>query len=242
MLAVGGALGLLAALVVLAAVLGLGPFGDNDTTESLGSGEFIARGDEVCRRAHDQFAELQPNPPITAQKAAALQEELIQISEGELDQIRALDAPPEVEEALNRYLRAREQGIALLKEGLRPPRTTTPSHTTRRGRGSPTARPIAWSWRRRWASASAARCRPGAPAGRAAAYPRRSRRRLPRFRRRPPRSCWASQPKPIVIARLPAPASHIPARAPGREKAGERDHSASVASSVPRSHARAHQS
>jgi hypothetical protein len=118
-LAVAGALGLLAVIVALAAVLDLGPFGDDGTTESLSRAEFIAKGDEVCRRAHDQFAELQPSPPTTAQKAAALQEELIQISESELDRIRALDVPPEVEEALNRYLRAREQGIALLREGLR---------------------------------------------------------------------------------------------------------------------------
>jgi hypothetical protein len=117
-LAVAGALGLLAAIVALAALLDLGPFGDDGTTESLSRAEFIAKGDEICRRAHDQFAELQPNPPITAQKAAALQEELIQISEGELSRIRALDAPPEIEVALNRYLRAREQGIALLGEGL----------------------------------------------------------------------------------------------------------------------------
>ena len=117
-MAVAGGLGLLA-IVALAALLDLGPFGNDDTTASLTTAEFTARGDDICRRAHDQFAELQPSPPITAQKAAALQEELIQISESELDRIRALDVPPEVEEALNRYLRAREQGIALLREGLR---------------------------------------------------------------------------------------------------------------------------
>jgi hypothetical protein len=111
------ALGLLAVLVALAVVFELGPFGDGGDT-SLTKAEFTAKGDQVCERAHDQFAELQPNPPITAQKAAALQDELIQISESELSQIRALDAPPEVQEGLDRYLRAREQGIALLKRGL----------------------------------------------------------------------------------------------------------------------------
>lgn len=117
-MAVVSALGVLAAIVLIAVVANLGPFEDEDTA-TLSKAEFLSEGDQVCQRAHDQFAELQPSPPITADKAAALQEELIQISEGELRQIRALDAPPEVEAALNRHLRAREQGIALLKAGLR---------------------------------------------------------------------------------------------------------------------------
>jgi hypothetical protein len=38
------------------------------------------------------------------------------------------------------------------------------------------------------------------------------------------------------------PASHIPCRAPGRENEAERDQTTSVAISVPRNHASAHQS
>ena len=118
-LVVAGALAVLAAVVAVAAVSDLGPFGDDDTTASLTKAEFIAKGDEVCNRAHDQFAELQQKPPNSAEGAAALTQNLIQISENELSQIRALDAPPEVEEALDRYLRAREQGIAVLEQGPR---------------------------------------------------------------------------------------------------------------------------
>jgi hypothetical protein len=115
--AVAGALGLLA-IVVLAALLDLGPFGGDGTTASLSKAEFIARGDEVCQRAHDRFAELQKEPPNSAEGAVALTQNLIEISEDELNQIRALDAPLEIEEALDRYLEAREQGIALLEQGL----------------------------------------------------------------------------------------------------------------------------
>jgi hypothetical protein len=114
--AVLGALGLLAVIVVLAALLDLGPFEDEDT--SLTRAELTARGDEACKRAHQQFAELQKNPPNSAEGAVALTQNLVEISENELSQIRALDAPPEVQPALDRYLRAREQGIALLKRGL----------------------------------------------------------------------------------------------------------------------------
>jgi hypothetical protein len=117
------ALGALAALVVIvavAAVLGLGPFGDDDeATTTLTTAEFTARGDQICKRAHDQFAELQKAPPNSAEGAATLTQNLIEISEEELGQIHSLDAPAEVEPALNRYLEAREQGIDLLQQGLK---------------------------------------------------------------------------------------------------------------------------
>ncbi len=112
-----GALVVLAALVALAAALDLGPFGGNDG-DALSEAEFTAEGDQICERAHDQFAELQTAPPNSAEGAAALTQDLIEISEGELDRIRSLDAPAAVEPALERYLRAREQGIAILKQGL----------------------------------------------------------------------------------------------------------------------------
>lgn len=114
--AVLGGLGLLAVIVALAALFELGPFEDEGS--SLTQAQFIARGDQACKRAHDQFAELQKNLPNSAEGAVGLTENLVEISEGELSQIRALDAPPEVQGALDRYLRAREQGIALLEQGL----------------------------------------------------------------------------------------------------------------------------
>jgi hypothetical protein len=112
-----GALGLVVVIVALAALLDLGPFEDEDAA-ALSKAEFIATGDEICERAHDQFAELQPNPAATPEAAAATQRELIEIAESEVAQIRALDAPPDLEAARDRYLRAREQGIDLLKRGL----------------------------------------------------------------------------------------------------------------------------
>jgi hypothetical protein len=117
--AVLGALAVLAALVALAAVLDLGPFGgDDDETATLTEAQFIAKGDEICEEAHDQFAELQKTPPNSAEGAATLTQNLIEISEEELSKIHSLDVPADLVPALNRYLRAREQGIALLEQGL----------------------------------------------------------------------------------------------------------------------------
>jgi hypothetical protein len=85
---------------------------------TLSKSEFIARGDAICKQAHDQYAQLQKNPPATAPEAAALTQKLIGISQSELSQLQDLNAPSEVQPALDRYLKAREQGIALLKKGL----------------------------------------------------------------------------------------------------------------------------
>jgi hypothetical protein len=116
--AVLGALALLALIVALAAVFGLGPFGDSDGGTTLTKTQFTAEADQACQQAHDKYAELQKSPPNSAQGAADLTQNLIDISENELGQIRALDAPQEVQRALDRYLAAREQGIAELKKGL----------------------------------------------------------------------------------------------------------------------------
>ena len=94
---------------------GGGESGDGAPSES----DFIAQGDQICKRAREEFVAAHPPTPSTPQRAAALQRELIQTSEQELSQIRALDAPAEVKPALDRYLRARERGITLLKRGLR---------------------------------------------------------------------------------------------------------------------------
>ena len=85
----------------------------------LSKSEFVAKGDEICKQAHDQFEGSQPsNPPSSSSQAADLQRKLVDISEAELAEIRDLNAPSDVQQALDRYLASREQGIALLKRGL----------------------------------------------------------------------------------------------------------------------------
>jgi hypothetical protein len=114
----------LAAATVLVALAGLpscGGGGGGDGARGAGEltrAEFIAQGDQICRQAREEFLAADPSAPTTPEDAAALQRTLIHNSEQELDRIRALDAPSEIEPALDRYLRAREQGIALLKRGL----------------------------------------------------------------------------------------------------------------------------
>jgi len=103
--------------MLLAALLLAGCGGGGSTT-TLSKADFIAQGDAICKQAHDQYAQLQKTPPNTAPEAAALTQKLIAISDSELSQLRDLNAPSEVKPALDRYLKAREQGIAVLRKGL----------------------------------------------------------------------------------------------------------------------------
>jgi hypothetical protein len=105
-------------IAILAGTALAGCGGGDGGGGTLTKTDFVSKGDQICKNAHDQFAELQKSPPTNAAEAAALTQTLIDISNSELDQIRGLEAPSDVQPALDRYLKAREQGIALLKEGL----------------------------------------------------------------------------------------------------------------------------
>jgi outer membrane murein-binding lipoprotein Lpp len=108
-----------AAVAAGAALAGCGSGGDGTTLSKSG---FLAKGDEICRHAHDQFAELQQHPPTSAEAAAALTQRLIEISKSELTQIRDLNPPPDLRPALDRYLKSRERGIAVLRKGMKAAR------------------------------------------------------------------------------------------------------------------------
>lgn len=109
--ALGGA-GVLALLIVVVVILARWPFGGE-----LSRAEFIAQGDEICAEAHDAFEELQQVAPRTAHEAADLTERLVDIAEDELDEIERLNQPSELDDEVDRYLAAREEGIELLREG-----------------------------------------------------------------------------------------------------------------------------
>ena len=113
----GWAAAILAVVAILAAVvlLDLGPFADDDLSPS----EYVERADEICAEAHADFAELQRTPPRTPADAADLTRELIGVAEEELEQVDSLAVPADLDGDVDRYLAAREEGIATLREGVR---------------------------------------------------------------------------------------------------------------------------
>jgi hypothetical protein len=110
----GAALFLIVCVVIAAALLDIGPFEDDLTKE-----EFIAQGDAICKAAQEDFAAAQREVHVTtAPQAQALMQRLLDVSTGELESIRDLNEPDDVQPAFDRYLAAREEGIALLHDGL----------------------------------------------------------------------------------------------------------------------------
>lgn len=108
-----GLIAVVAVLFGLGAALHLGPF----TRTELSRGELIARGDEICRKAHAAFDLLQKKQPQTPQQASGLTSRLIDIAEDERDRIAALDGPDDFDQEIQTYLDARDLGIEALRRG-----------------------------------------------------------------------------------------------------------------------------
>jgi hypothetical protein len=108
---------LLGVVVVLFPLLDIGPFAEEELTAEA----FVAQGDEICARAHDEFPELQDRPPRTPSDAAELTGGLIDVAEEERGAIADLNAPESLADPVARYLEARDRGIDLLREGQEAP-------------------------------------------------------------------------------------------------------------------------
>jgi hypothetical protein len=113
------------AAVVLAAMgmAACGGGGDTSATtstdEALTKDQLIAQGDAICKDAHDRFAELQGSPPTTPEETATFTQRLLDITQSEVSQLRDLNAPASVKPALDDYLKALDDNVAVLKQGLK---------------------------------------------------------------------------------------------------------------------------
>lgn len=108
------ALALLALILLLGAIFDLGPFADSGSGDS----GFIASADRICSDAHGEFDDQQQSQPRTASEAAQMTRNLLAVAQNELQGIRALTPPANLRSKLDAYLKAREQGIGLLREGV----------------------------------------------------------------------------------------------------------------------------
>jgi hypothetical protein len=90
-----------------------------ETSAALTKSQLIAQGDAICKDARNRFAQLQGSPPTTPEETATFTQELIDITESEVSQLRALSPPPDVKPALDRYLQAMDENVDILKQGLR---------------------------------------------------------------------------------------------------------------------------
>ena len=92
------------------------------TSAPLTKSQLIKQGDAICKEAGDRFAQLQGSPPTTPDEVATFTQQVIEITESEVSRLRALNAPSHVKPALDRYLRAMDKNIDVLKQGLKAAR------------------------------------------------------------------------------------------------------------------------
>jgi hypothetical protein len=99
-----------------AAVLALVGCGDGEA-EQLGPEQLRAQADELCRAGQERFAEIQAQAPSNSAEALAQTDELIDVAEDELSELRSLRPPEELRDAYDAYLVARGRALELMKEG-----------------------------------------------------------------------------------------------------------------------------
>ena len=89
------------------------------TAAALTKSQLVAQGDAICEDARDRFAELQGSPPTTPEETATFTQKLIDITESEVSQLRALNPPANLKPTLDRYLRSLDENVDVLKQGLK---------------------------------------------------------------------------------------------------------------------------
>ena len=94
---------------------GCGPLGDDP---ELTKDQYVSEGNAICKQGREKYLELQKDPPQSAAEAADLTKSLIEITEEEIDDLRDLNAPADLEPALEDYLDSREAGLRVLEKGL----------------------------------------------------------------------------------------------------------------------------
>jgi hypothetical protein len=98
---------------------GGGSSSTTSTAAELTKSQLVAQGDAICKDARDRFAQLQGSPPTTPEETAAFTQHLIDITESEVSQLRALNPPANVKPSLDRYLQALDKNVDILKQGLK---------------------------------------------------------------------------------------------------------------------------
>lgn len=107
---------LICLLVCPPIALGLAACGD-DSSQQLSATELVSRADEICRGGIERFEEIQSEPPSNAVEAEAQTEELVDVASEELNDLRELRPPDELQEPYEAYLASRTRALDQLERG-----------------------------------------------------------------------------------------------------------------------------
>lgn len=108
---------LIALAAAVTCVIVLAACGDGGPHE-VSAEELVSKGDATCRKGQERFNEIQQHPLRNANDAAQQTQDLIDVAEDELNELRDLVPPSELEESYNAYLDARVRAIEVFKQGL----------------------------------------------------------------------------------------------------------------------------
>jgi hypothetical protein len=105
---------LLAAAAALAAV---GIAGCGGGSEEVSAEELVQKGDEVCGKVQERFAEIQAAPPASATEGAEQAGELLGVADDAQGELRDLEPPEKLRDRYDAYLDARESVSDELERG-----------------------------------------------------------------------------------------------------------------------------
>jgi hypothetical protein len=99
------------------AAAGLAACGE-DSSEQLSADELVTRADEICRAGIERFGEIQSKPPSNAVEAEKQTSDLFDQASDELNDLRELRPPDELQESYEAYLASRGRALDQLEQGL----------------------------------------------------------------------------------------------------------------------------
>jgi hypothetical protein len=86
-------------------------------SEEVSAEELVQKGDEVCGKVQERFAEIQAAPPASATEGAAQAGELLGVADDAQGELRDLEPPEELRDRYDAYLDARESVSDELERG-----------------------------------------------------------------------------------------------------------------------------
>jgi hypothetical protein len=104
------------AVVTLAVAAGAATMGACGGGDSANPEQFRADANKVCRELERNLDRIQGRVPQTADQAEKQASAIVDVSQQALDNLRKIEAPDQLSDAYDRYLKARERAIGFAED------------------------------------------------------------------------------------------------------------------------------
>jgi hypothetical protein len=103
--------------LLCASLLALLPACGDDDSEKVTAEDLVSQGDELCREGQQQFAQVLADSPSNASEARDEAADLVEVENGTLDRLRALEPPEELRAPYESHFEARAAAVDKLEQG-----------------------------------------------------------------------------------------------------------------------------